>query len=410
MDGPMLMDVDAPAKLVMLDEAREMFEAERLADAAVVLRELATVHPEDCEIMNDLGVVTHAKGSPFEAESILTSAHERSPENLEIRINLARVSLSLGMFGRAIALAESVIEEGGDVVTARQIASDARAGEKSLTLYPRFVSIETASVCNAKCHFCSTPDVKRKAFMDEDVWKKIIDDNREAGIELRLNMDGEPTLYRELPRLIEYAKTTTNCTVTFNTNGERLDPEFGKAILEAGVDGVRFSVDGFRKETYERHRIGLDYHKVVANIVSYIGMAEKYSSFVELRMIRMADNEDERDGFAQFWTSFPGVKVIFTTPYNWPSIGYESVPKPCGRGEDDFEIYYFTDGRATLCCMDWKEEAVLGDSRKYSTREIWNSPLARRWRKDLRDGRRNNIPLCSGCNQDLSQDVTFEVS
>lgn len=408
MDGPMLMDVDAPAKLVMLDEAREFFESDRLADAAVVLRELATVHPDDIEIMNDLGVVTHAKGSPFEAESILTSAHERSPENAEIRGNLARVSLALGMYRRAIDLAESVIEAGGD---AHEILAEATAEMEAQTLYPRFVSIETASVCNAKCHFCSTPDVKRKPFMDEEVWKKIIDDNRDAGVEIRLNMDGEPTLHRDLPRIIEYVKTTTNCTITFNTNGERLDPEFARAILEAGIDGVRFSIDGFRKETFERHRIGLDYHKVVANLVSYIGLVDKleHPSFIEVRMIRFEDNEDERDGFAQFWSSFPGVKVFFTTPYYWPSIGYESVPKPCVRGEDDFEIYYYTDGRATLCCMDWKEQAVLGDSRKFTTREIWNSPLARRWRQDLREGRRANIPLCAGCNQDLSQDASIEV-
>ncbi|MCA9321882.1 MAG: SPASM domain-containing protein, partial [Planctomycetes bacterium] len=175
--------------------------------------------------------------------------------------------------------------------------------------------------------------------------------------------------------------------------------------------GIRFSIDGFRKETFEKHRIGLSYNRVVSSVLGFLEAREKreHSCFVEVRMIRFPNNEDERDAFAMFWSSFPRVKVCFTTPYYWPSTGQGSVQAPCVRGEDDFELYYYTDGRTTMCCMDWQEKAVLGDGNKYTTREIWNHPLAKSWRQALRNGDRHLIPVCSDCNQDLSRDAHFEV-
>ncbi|HGY91828.1 MAG TPA: radical SAM protein [Planctomycetes bacterium] len=378
--------------------------------AAVVLRERVREVPDDASALNDLGVVCHAKGAYEEAEAALDHAHAVEPENLEILHNLAQASFSLGMFERTLRLIDAARGLGGGAEL-EELAVRSRAALDRMTLYPRFVSIETASVCNARCHFCETPNVRRTPFMEEAVWRKIVDDNRTAGVEFRLNMDGEPTLHAQLPDIIAYIKTTTNCKVTFNTNAERLTPDLGRAILEAGVDGVRFSIDGFRKETFEKHRIGLNYNVVVANVLSFLNAREKskHAAFVEIRMIRFPNNEGERDAFGLFWSSFPRVKVILTTPYYWPDIGHDGVARPCFRGEDDFELYYYTDGRATLCCMDWQEKAVLGDGRKYSTREIWNSPLARSWRKNLREGRRDLIPLCSGCNQDLDQDAEFEL-
>ncbi|MCA9321259.1 MAG: radical SAM protein, partial [Planctomycetes bacterium] len=213
-----------------LAEARALFLEGSPQDAAVLLRDLARGFPGDAEILNDLGVVCHACGAQQEAEAVLDRAYEISPDDPEIVRNLARVSLSCGMYQRSIDLAARAVQlDGGDALA--DIVQQAGGKIEQLALYPRFISIETASVCNARCHFCSTPEVKRMAFMKRKTWQKIVDDNREAGVEFRLNMDGEPTLHKELAEIVAYIKSTTNCTATFNTNGERLDAALAESFF-----------------------------------------------------------------------------------------------------------------------------------------------------------------------------------
>jgi uncharacterized radical SAM superfamily Fe-S cluster-containing enzyme len=344
-----------------------------------------------------------------EAEGRLNRALLLEPDNAQMMCKLAYVWVRMGQYDRALQLIAKLRMNGSDPAL-EQLNQEARGRLLEMKLYPRFISIEIASVCNARCHFCQAKYVKREPLMKEPVWRKIIEDNRTSGVEFRLNMAGEPLCNPDLPRIIRCIKEKSNCKVTFNTNGALLKAEVAKAILESGVDGIRFSVDGFRKETYERHRIGVCYNVVVSNILLFLQLRErmKHSSFVEIRMIRFPSNESERAGFQAFWGSFPRVSVVFTTPYYWPQSGPEGVQKPCGRGRDDFELYYFSDGRATLCCMDWKEQGVLGHCMQSSTREIWNSEKAVRWRALLRDGRRNEIPLCSGCALDESIDADID--
>lgn len=396
-----------------LDEAQRALAENRPDTAAVILRDLVRRDPTDATTLALLGRACLETGANFEAEDALSHALEvDGGDEIETRALLARACVRLGMFERALRILDSLEARGAAPQDAPALSAQARQGLAKMTLYPRYVSIESASVCNAHCHFCPTPQVKREPFMPEEVWKKIIDDNREAGIEIRMNMDGDPLCNRDLPDIIRYVKETTNCTITFNTNGGLLDEKMGRAILDAGIDGIRFSIDGIRKDTYEANRAGVNYNRMLANVVTYLNLRERleHPSFVEVRLIRLPNNESERDAFTTFWSSFPRVKVIHTTPYYWPSTGKEGIRKPCFRGADDFELYYFTDGRATLCCMDWKEKAVLGDARKYSTREIWNGPLALTWRRHLRDGDRHLIPLCAECNQDLSVDAVFDDS
>ena len=81
--------------------------------------------------------------------------------------------------------------------------------------------------------------------------------------------------------------------------------------------------------------------------------------------------------------------------------GYQQKPedvvlRPCLKVLD--EMFFYTNGKATLCCWDVHEKAVIGDVNIQSVQEIWDGYAATCLRALLDDGRRDLIHLCSRCN------------
>ena len=85
--------------------------------------------------------------------------------------------------------------------------------------------------------------------------------------------------------------------------------------------------------------------------------------------------------------------------YQWPWTGQrrqDVVLKPCLKVLD--EMFFYSNGNATLCCWDVHERAVIGNVREQSVREIWEGHAANCLRALLDDGRRDLIHLCSRCD------------
>ena len=72
----------------------------------------------------------------------------------------------------------------------------------------KVVHIESTNLCNFKCSFCPHTKMKRKkGIMDFELYKKIIDEIKDWGIEeLNLTGFGEPLLDPLLTEKIKYAR------------------------------------------------------------------------------------------------------------------------------------------------------------------------------------------------------------
>ena len=95
-------------------------------------------------------------------------------------------------------------------------------------------------------------------------------------------------------------------------------------------------------------------------------------------MIEVPENPHEIDAYKEFWgpqlqrspdhpacTSGPGPARSART---WCS-------KPCLKILD--EMFFYTNGNATICCWDVHERAVIGNVHEQSVQEIWESYAAR---------------------------------
>lgn len=269
---------------------------------------------------------------------------------------------------------------------------------------PRFIQMETVTKCNAKCPFCPQHEIARDpARMPEETWKKIVDDTRGWGVTYRPFLTNEPFVDKRQPEIVRYIKENDpTARVEYNTNGELMTEELGRELLEAGVDIMRFSIDGFSAPTYEPSRIGIAYGKVLERTTRFLEIwdAEGYRDkcFTELRMIEVPENRHEIDDYKAYWGP-KCTEVLVTQMYQWPWTGQKRedvVLKPCLKVLD--EMFFYTDGDATICCWDVHGRGIIGNVNGDSVGEIWESYAAATMRAVLDDGRRDLLQLCSRCN------------
>ena len=264
--------------------------------------------------------------------------------------------------------------------------------------HPKVVQIETTLACNAECPFCSHSTLTRRPRRMEDwLWKKIIDETRGLGVTYRPFLINEPLADHRLGEIMRYIRRDDTAQIEINSNGELMREEKAKEILDAGVDIIRFSIDGFSKETFSKSRVGLDYDVTVARTRRFVELARERggAGHVEVRMIAMDYNRHEHDAFVEFWTRVGAVAVI-TDLYVWPwEPEVKPVQLPCKKVLK--EMFFFVNGKATLCCWDSHERGVIGDATREHVLDIWGGELNRRYRALLAQGRRNEILLCSNC-------------
>jgi wyosine [tRNA(Phe)-imidazoG37] synthetase (radical SAM superfamily) len=264
--------------------------------------------------------------------------------------------------------------------------------------HPDFIQIETNVACNAACPFCPQKSVTRRPHrMADAVWTKIIDDTRGLGITYRPFMINEPLSDKRMGEIMRYIRLDDTAQIELNTNGELMTREMAEEILDARIDYIRFSIDGFSEESFSRTRVGVDYHTTVERTREFISLAKKKGGAerIEVRMIDLEVNRAEQDAYREFWSAAGAVPVI-TSAYRWPwEPGVERVNLPCLKILR--EMFFYVNGKATLCCWDTHERAVIGDVTNEHVLDIWNGPVNREYRALLARGRRDEILLCSRC-------------
>jgi len=172
---------------------------------------------------------------------------------------------------------------------------------------PKYIQLETVTKCNAKCPFCPQNEIVRDpAKMPADTWQKIVDDTRGWGITYRPFLTNEPFVDKRQAEIVRYIKANDpTATVEYNTNGELMTEDLGRDLLEAGVDILRFSVDGFSPETYEPSRVGIAYNRVLERVTAFLDLwdREGYRDkvFTEMRMIEVAENKHEIEAYKAYW-------------------------------------------------------------------------------------------------------------
>ena len=85
---------------------------------------------------------------------------------------------------------------------------------------------------------------------------------------------GEPMLVKNLPRMVRYLKDR-GTYVLFNTNGTVLNDRNGRALIEAGLDELRVSLDAANAKSFLAIR-GKDYFgRILRNVRAFRNLQER---------------------------------------------------------------------------------------------------------------------------------------
>ena len=175
--------------------------------------------------------------------------------------------------------------------------------------------VEPNPYCNLKCPMCPQSDprisevTRGKAYMDFELYKKIIDEAGEHVYDINLAHRDESLFHKSLPQMIRYA-AEKGIKTRLHTNATILNEKLSRALLDSGLDLLSFSFDGFKKEPYEKIRVRANFEKTLANIIQFLELKKKYRSRKPYTVFQVIELNGNTEGKQEFITGFAAHKKL----------------------------------------------------------------------------------------------------
>ncbi len=137
---------------------------------------------------------------------------------------------------------------------------------------PVCLYLETTNRCNLLCTTCprTFEELEPEKDMSWELFTSIIDQYPKIA-RVVLHGVGEPMLVKELPRMIRYLKER-GVYVLFNTNGTLLTKANGQALIDAGLDELRVSLDAAESSVFQMVRGKDMFDRIVTNVGNFVAM------------------------------------------------------------------------------------------------------------------------------------------
>ena len=281
-------------------------------------------------------------------------------------------------------------------------------------IIPTHLQIESINgVCSARCSMCAFNSWARKphrmllgAFIS--ILEKFLpyQDNLQC---LSIQGFGEPLLDQGLADKIHIAKAMEFKSVGFATNCTELTETRSVELLNAGLDTIICSVDGFTKETHESIRIGTNFEAVVKNILRFMYIRQDYKAKVIIRFVRQQANQHEWGRYYEFWMKRidpaygDAVLSLDVVDCDGKVAGYsekdvlKDVQNPAYCEQLYNRMLILSNGDVALCCGDDAGKFNLGNVLTGEPMEIYNNEFFTRYREMIQDGRIAELELCNTC-------------
>jgi len=286
---------------------------------------------------------------------------------------------------------------------------------------PHEVLIEPTNRCNLNCPFCmvgrqnalvaehgnAAHSLMKRPMgkMSPETFARLRNQILDFGVRRAfLYFQGEPFLNVNTPEYAAQLKRDGLYVALF-TNGQAFNDANRAAIVNAGVDLIRFSVDGASEETYQQNRRGGKLSVALENMQLLAAALRGKPTRIEWQFLALRNNEHEIEK-ARRMADEIGVQ-FFVKGYRetLPELAatderYRArfLPKPCTDIYRHFGVYW--NGDVVPCCYDNDASEVMGNLMESDLKHIWDSGKYREFRR--RVDQVANHPeaepeLCRGC-------------
>ena len=240
--------------------------------------------------------------------------------------------------------------------------------------------------------------------MELTLFRKIIDEAKDF-LEFAVPYGvGEPLLNPEIYEMIRYCKMV-GVPNGISTNATVLTEESSRKLIEAGLDYIIFAFDGATRETFEMYRKGADFEKVQRNILGFLRVKKELNSriFCIVQMVALKENRAEIPELLRMWRieGIDEIRIKKDEVHNEgsaiPGDNQNRPPlrHPCyllWRGP----MYIHYDGTVYPCCYIYPDQPI-GNAKRSSLGEIWNSPKMVELRNAHVQGDLTNYRACQNC-------------
>jgi len=265
---------------------------------------------------------------------------------------------------------------------------------------PKSVKIELSPRCNYRCGFCAlrTRENQPTKDMDFALFQRITTQMYQAGVEeIGMFYLGESMMNVPLlAKAIKWCKDLGFPYTFLTTNGSLATKGAVKQIMQAGLDSLKFSVNMFSEDQFkeivdvapklywkslenikgawEVRQEGYD-TKIYASSIKFDGVQDEAMEAVLNEYVRPYVDQHywlplySMGAFATDREEELGYKPIAG---NQGRIGALREPLPCWS--------VFTEGHVTAegllsaCCFDANKNWIMGDLKKDTFMDAWNSP------------------------------------
>lgn len=296
----------------------------------------------------------------------------------------------------------------------------------SVPPFPRKVQIQTTVACGADCSICPHPEQSphwTNGRMDDGLFDSILEQLAPHPIEyVSPYLMADPLSDRKIfERVARLRDALPNATLEISTTGKYLVPKLASQLLEAPLTELRISSHGISAGEYAQTMPGVPFEKAWKNIHEFIEMwraTQPYKlAIVCLWGLWSPQREAE---IAAYWRDL-GVElaqwrvVSRSNQVDLTTFGQSTAdptlyvrakgepPYVCRQRRDSDWLHVLSDGRVTLCCMDYGQQVILGDLRTQTLEEVWHGSAFEAMREQLQ----GSCPpeLCRQCEWHVSAET-----
>lgn len=282
-------------------------------------------------------------------------------------------------------------------------------------LYPPYplkgLHIELSNVCNHKCIFCANRKMSRKkGFMDEALLQRLLVEAYGEGFrEVGFYLNGEPFLSENLDTYVRWAKEKGYRYIYLDSNGGATEFNAIKRVLDAGLDSIKFSINGTNRGNYNFIHGKDDFELVLSNLKKTYEYKKLKNPLLRVYVSVAVTKyiEDTLDIFVEELKQYCDEVLINDVIEMGGYMSEELVhiqPKkklhnlsmkiPCYMLWNGLYITY--EGYATACCADYQNYFVYADLNRTSIKDAWQNEVITDLRKRHIQGEVKGLP-CEMC-------------
>lgn len=283
--------------------------------------------------------------------------------------------------------------------------------------FPKHMLVEVANICNHSCVFCAYSKMTRpKGVLTLELYQKIIQQAFNLGTrEIGLYSGAEPLSVKRISDYVEIAKRVGFTYVYMTTNGALGNEQRFKSLLDAGLDSLKFSINGADRKTYAAVHGKDDFEKVMHNL-HFVNNYRKQTDRKVYLAVSFVECTENQGSYEKLKLLVEGVvdELFYTVAYNqagqMDNQPAHAFKKTCAVPFSQLNVT--REGYLRACCNDYQNYLATDDLSKVTLEEAWTGAL-------MRDLRRRHLEnkiegtLCHNCingTRDSVRPVNFELS